>query len=276
MTQHRTPLEPTCSAGPEPRTEPELSAETSAEARAAPAGTAPFRRGLADSAAVIVAYLPFGLTLGATLAATRLPGWVAWASSLLLFNGATQLVAVTLLDGGAGAVLVVVAAVVVNARMLLYGASLAPYAAEWPRRWRWLGAYLLSDPIYALAIGRFARPDRGGGSRERLVYYLTVAGTLFVAWQVLTGAGVLLGGLLPEWLHVELAAPLTFLLLLLPMLTTRAAYAAAAAGAAAALAATALPLGLGLVVGAAAGIGAGAAVDTWRRRTSRPEGAPDA
>lgn len=234
----------------------------------APRAASPLRRALTDSGTVIVAYLPFGLTLGAMLASTRLPAWVAWASSPLLFNGAAQLVAVTLLDGGAGAVLVVLAALVVSTRMLLYGASLAPYAAEWPRRWRWLGGYLMTDPVYALAVGRFGGPDRGGGPRERLVYYLTVGVTLCVAWQVLTGAGVLLRGLLPEWLHVELAAPLTFLLLLLPMLTGGAAYAAAAAGAGAAVGAMTLPLGLGLVVGAAAGIAAGVAVDA-RRPTPR-------
>ena len=47
------------------------------------------------------------------------------------------------------------AALVVNARMLLYSAALAPHAAGWPARWRWLGAYLLADPVYALAITRF-------------------------------------------------------------------------------------------------------------------------
>ncbi|MFR9804556.1 AzlC family ABC transporter permease [Pseudonocardia sp. RS010] len=255
----------TCPAGTEPG------------ATAPGPGTAPLRRALADSATVIVAYVPFGLTLGATLASTRLPTWVAWASSPLLFGGAAQLVAVSLLDGGAGAALVVVAALVTNARMLLYSASLAPYAAEWPRRRRWLGAYLLADPVYGLATGRFRRPDRGGGPRERFVYYVTVGATLFVAWQVLTGAGVLLAGTLPAWLRVDLAAPLTFLLLLLPMLTGRAAYAAAVTGGAVAVAVSALPLGLGLVVGAAAGITAGVAADSWRRAAEpRPEGVGDA
>ena len=42
-----------------------------------------------------------------------------------------------------------------NARMPLYGAALAPYTAAWPGRWRWLGAYLLIDPVYALAVNRF-------------------------------------------------------------------------------------------------------------------------
>ena len=74
---------------------------------------------------------------------------------------------------------------------------------------------------------------------------------------MITGAGVLLAGVLPASLHLELAAPLTFLLLLLPMLTHRAAYAAAATGGIVAVMASGLPLGLGLLVGAGAGIAVG-------------------
>ena len=118
-------------------------------------------RAVRDAAPVVLAYAPFGLALGATLAATHLPSWIAWSSSPLLFGGAAQLLAVQMLDAGASTVLVVLGALVVNARMLLYSAALAPHTAEWPARWRWLGAYLLADPVYALAITRFTGPRRG-------------------------------------------------------------------------------------------------------------------
>jgi predicted branched-subunit amino acid permease len=115
-------------------------------------------RACRDAIPVVLAYAPFGLALGATLAATRIPPLVAWSSSPLVFGGAAQLLAVQLLDAGASVALVVLGALVVNARMLLYGAALAPYTAAWPGRWRWLGAYLLIDPVYALAINRFQGP----------------------------------------------------------------------------------------------------------------------
>lgn len=217
------------------------------------------RRAGVDAVTVILAYAPFGLTLGATLASTSVPGLIAWSSSPLLFGGAAQLVSVQLLDAGAGAVFVVLAALVVNARMLLYSAAIAPHAAGWPRRWRWLGAYLLVDPVYALASGRFGQDP--GTSRQRLTYYLTVGGIVWVGWMVLTGLGVVLAGALPASLDLGLAAPLTFLLLLVPMLSSRPAYVAAAAGGAGALVASGLPLGLGLLVGAGVGITAGVIVD---------------
>ncbi len=218
------------------------------------------RTGFRDALAVVVAYVPFALALGAAMAATRLDPLVAWSSSALLFGGTAQLVAVGLLDDGADAAVVIACALVVNLRMLLYSASLAPHVRAWPGRWRWPAAYLLADPVYALAIGRFTGPGRSDGCRDRLAYYLVAGGTLWIGWQLLTGAGILLAGALPASLGLEVAAPLTFLLLLLPMLTGRAAYAAAAVGAAVAVAAAGLPLGLGLLAGATAGMVAGALV----------------
>lgn len=219
------------------------------------------RQGIRDAAPVALAYLPFGLALGATLAATHVEPLIAWSSSPLLFGGAAQLLAVQLLDGGASAVVVVLAALVVNARMLLYSAALAPHTADWSARRRWVAAYLLADPVYALAIARFERADGGGSAREKFRYYLSSALVLWTAWMSLTGAGVLLAGVLPDSLHLELAAPLTFLLLLLPMLTTKAAYSAAATGGIVAVATSGLPLGLGLLVGAGAGIAVGGLVE---------------
>lgn len=213
-------------------------------------------RGVRDVLPIVLAYAPFGLALGATLGATHLPAWIAWSSSPLMFGGAAQLLAVQMLDGGAAAALVVLGALVVNARMLLYSAALAPHMAAWPRRWRWLAAYLLADPVYALAVTRFNGSDTDS-PRERLRYYFAVGLVMWPAWMGLTGAGVLLGTVLPSSLRLDLAAPLTFLLLLLPMLTSRPAYAAAVTGGAVAVAASGLPLGLGLLAGAAAGIAVG-------------------
>jgi predicted branched-subunit amino acid permease len=219
-------------------------------------GTSVITRAGQDAAPVVLAYAPFGLALGATLAATHIPPLIAWSSSPLLFGGAAQLVAVRLLDAGASVIVVVLGTLVVNARMLLYSAALGPHAAGWPGRSRWFGAYLLADPVYALAINRFQGPH-AGAARDRLRYYLGVGLVLWTGWMALTAAGVLLGAVLPTSLPLDLAAPLTFLLLLLPMLTSPSAYAAAATGGFVSVAASGLPLGLGLLAGAVAGVTAG-------------------
>ena len=63
---------------------------------AAHAGTSLVCRAGRDAIPVALAYVPFGLTLGATLAATHIPPLIAWSSSPLLFGGAAQLLAVQL------------------------------------------------------------------------------------------------------------------------------------------------------------------------------------
>src|SRR3954468_10584841 len=135
-------------------TEPPPARHTGAGRRAA-------RDGFRHGTAIMSAYIPFGLAAGAALTSTRVDPIAAWSSSWLVFAGAAQLVAVHLLDGGAGGAVVILTVLVVNARHLLYSASLAPHARDWPRRYRWFGAYLLADPVYAMAIARYEGPDRG-------------------------------------------------------------------------------------------------------------------
>jgi predicted branched-subunit amino acid permease len=177
----------------------------------------------------------------------------------VIFGAAASLLAVELLDSGAGAAVIVVAAMVVNARHLLYSVSLAPHTRGWPRRWRWLAPYFLTDPVFAMATAHY-RLAGDGDADQRLGYYVGIALTGWAGWQVATGVGVLLARTLPTALPLDLAAPLTFLLLLLPMLTDGPGYTAAAVGGTAALLASGLPLGFGILVGATAGILAGALI----------------
>jgi predicted branched-subunit amino acid permease len=98
------------------------------------AGSAPStaRQGCRDSIAVIVAYVPFGLALGATLASTGLNPLLAWSTSPL-FGGAAQLLSVQLLDAGANAAVVVLGALVVNADGPLQRVP-GPHTSAWPAR----------------------------------------------------------------------------------------------------------------------------------------------
>ncbi|WP_353808804.1 AzlC family ABC transporter permease [Agromyces sp. SYSU T00194] len=217
----------------------------------------PVRDGVRDALTVVIAYIPFGLALGATLASLNVDPFVAWTSSPLIVAGASQLIAVQLMSEGAGPIIVVITALIVNSRHLLYSASLAPYWREWKRGTRAAGAYFLADPMYALAIARY-EGHPAEDSTARLRYYMAMSLATWVGWLILTGAGVLLGAVLPESLPLELAAPLTFLLLLLPTLKARPAYVSAATAGIVAIIAAPLPLGLGLIVAALVGMFAGA------------------
>lgn len=216
--------------------------------------------GMRGGAMVMVAYIPFGLALGGAMASTSVPAGLSIASSPIIFAGASQLVAVQLLDASAVLALVVATVAVVNARHLLYSASLAPHLADWPLGRRMSAAFFLADPVYALVIARYEGPDGGGARAERTGYFFGVAVTCLVGWTGLTAAGVLAGGAIPDWVPLELAIPLTFLILLLPLIKDSAGWVAAGVGGLAAVLAQPLPLGTDILVGAAAGLLAGGIV----------------
>lgn len=221
---------------------------------------AAIRAGIRDAFLLELGYIPFDLAAGAVMAQTNVDPAVSIASGPIIFAGAAQLVAIQLLDSGAAIALVVLAVFIVNARHLLYSASLEPHLQTWTSGQRLAGAFFLSDPTYALAITRFERPEGAGSKREQLGYYFSASIVLWVGWAVLLAVGVLFGGLIPPWVPLELAIPLTFLLLVIPLIKDRAGLVAAAVGGMAALLANPLPFGSGIIIGATAGILAGGIV----------------
>ena len=213
--------------------------------------------GMRDALLIVVGYIPFGLAAGAAMSQTGVDPGLTILGAPIIFAGASQLVAIQLLSTGAGVALVVFSVLVVNARHLLYSASLEPHLADWSRGQRMTGAFLLSDPVYALAISRFERPGGAGAKAEQLGYYFAAGIVCLLGWTSQVALGVLLGGFLPAWVPLELAVPLTFLLLLLPMIKGRPGLVAAVVGGVVALLASPLPFGFGLMVGAVAGLVAG-------------------
>lgn len=214
--------------------------------------TADLRQGIRDMAPLVLGIAPFGLVAGIAAVEAGLSPVQAVGLSVVVFAGASQLAALELLGVDAPLAVVVVTAVVINLRMVMYSASIAPYFREFAARWKAPFAYILTDQAYALSIARFRRSDP-----DRRAYYLGVAVTLWVVWQIATVAGVVVGTGVPDAWGLEFAVPLVFLALLVPAMEDRTTSMAAAVGGAVALATGGLALNLGLLVGATAGVAAG-------------------
>lgn len=226
--------------------------ETAVNARVA---RSEFVAGLRVIAPMLVAVAPFGLVAGVTPVARGLGAAAASGLSVLVFAGSSQLAITDVLGDGGSVLVAVIAALTINLRMLLYSASLAPYAAGMPMRHRLAAAYLLTDQAFAVSATRWS--DRR--TVEPSVWFLLGAGgLLWVMWQITTIVGALIGSTLPDSLPLDFAVPLVFLVLLVPAVRTRPAVAAAACGGAAAVGAAQLGAGsLSVLVGALAGICAG-------------------
>ena len=85
-----------------------------------------FRRGIADALPLYVPAVPFALVIGLAIVESGINVFAGWSGSWLIFGGAAQLTLVSLLGSGAAVVAAILAALVVNARHLMYSAALAP------------------------------------------------------------------------------------------------------------------------------------------------------
>jgi predicted branched-subunit amino acid permease len=214
-----------------------------------------FLAGVRAIAPVLVGVVPFGLIAGAGAVAADLSVAQALGLSTIVFAGASQLAAIELLGRDAPLAVVIGTALVINLRMVMYSASIAPYFQDLSARWRALVAYLLTDQAYALSIARFRT---SGASRW---YYLGTAVPLWVAFVIMTVVGAVAGARLPESVPLTFAVPLTFLAVLAPTVVDRPTIVAAVVGGAVASLGATLPFNIGLLVGALTGIGAGLVVD---------------
>lgn len=218
------------------------------------------RAGATAVAPIVVGIAPFGLVAGAAAVERGLTLPDAVALSVGIFAGASQLAAIEVLGRGGSVVVAVVTVLVINLRMLMYSASLAPWLADEAPRRRWLAAYLLTDQAYALSLVRYGDADDELPAADRIWYYLGVAVTLWSSWQVCTVVGAVLGGGIPDAVPLGFAIPLVFLTLLPPAVTDRPTVVAAVVGAVVASVGATWPANLGMLAGAVSGIAAGAGV----------------
>ncbi len=175
----------------------------------------------------------FGISFG-VLARTNGFGVVApLVMSMTAFTGASQFAVVAVLGDGGGPGAAVTAAILLAARYVPIGVSVAP-ALGGPVMARLLQSQMIIDESWAVA-------NRGDGTFDR--GSLLGAGlAIYISWVAGTALGVLGGDALgdPKRLGLDAAFPALFLALLAPQLRSRTAVTAAAGGALIAL--TLIPL----------------------------------
>ena len=197
---------------------------------------------LRDIAMVCVADALVGGSFGAISSSGGLPVWVPIVMSVLVFAGGAQFAAVGVVSSGGSPLAAVVAALVLNVRMVPFGFAVADVLG--PRhRARLVGAHLLTDESVAFAL-------RTGDLRTRRAAFWTCGLALFVCWNLAAAAGAVAGGFVADTdaLGLDAAFPAVLLALVVPALRGRATRLAAALGAVLAIGSTpVLPAGLPVV-----------------------------
>jgi predicted branched-subunit amino acid permease len=211
-----------------------------------------FVRGFVGLMPLWTGAIPVGIAYGVAARSAGLSLAETQIMSLTVFSAAAQVSAVSLIDSGASWVIMIVTAMALNVQLLLFG--LAVGREERPA---WLkklaAAYVLTDGAYgvALAGGRVTVPGLAGAGVS-----------MYVAWNIGTALGAMVGHVLPDphRIGVDYVVTLTFLAVLVPLIRSRAAVATALAAAIATLVLLRLaPSGVSVL---GAGL-AGAATGAW-------------
>lgn len=216
-------------------------------------------QGIKQELPIAAGVVPFGMIFGVIAVGAGIPPWLAQAMSFIVFAGSAQFIGAQLIGMATPAAVVLLTTLVVNARHVLYSASIAPYLKSLSPAWRTLLAYLLTDEAYAVTILHF---QSGRGDRRAQHWFLLGAGfTLWTAWQLSTAVGVFLGAQVPAAWALDFTLALTFIGLVVPALRQRADVVAAIVAGVVALLADGAPYHLNLLIAALAGMSAGMILD---------------
>jgi branched chain amino acid efflux pump len=211
-----------------------------------------YRQGAVLIAPIAIAVLAFGVTFGVLARSAGIGSLAAIVMSATTFAGSAQFAAASILGAAGGTATAIAAALLLNARYVPIGISVAPgFRGSFLRRL--LAAQLVVDESWAVASRR--------GFDFRII--VGAGAVLYLAWNLGTVLGVVGGSALgnPKRLGLDAAFPALFLALLVPQLRSRRAWMAAAVAAAIALAL--IPLtrpGIPIVAASAA------CLIGWRRR----------
>ena len=130
------------------------------------------------------------------------------ATSLIIFGGASQIVFIQLLSGGASSFVAITSVGVINSRHFLYGAVLSEYLQKLSLIKKLFISYFIVDQGFAVSNQYFKKNP----TEEFSHYHLIGSGIiLWFIWQISTIMGIYLGSIVPEELGLKFAIPLTFI-----------------------------------------------------------------
>lgn len=208
-----------------------------------------FVAGATDISPLLPAGIIVGVVTGVAAMAIGLPPIQAIVMSLIVYYPSVMLTAFVLLEAETPGFIIVITALVVGSRSVMYSLSLAPHFTRLSTRWKWLLAYFLWTPVYALSIERYVTKP----TTSKRGYYLGTAVPLWVTIQLSVIAGVVFGQEVPPGWQLDFVISLAFIALLMRFLKDLPTKAAALVAGLLAVIGSDVPLSLGLIIAATGG-----------------------
>ncbi|WP_444896109.1 AzlC family ABC transporter permease [Microbulbifer sp. SSSA005] len=172
-----------------------------------------------DTLPLAIAVIPWGILCGSLGIKMGLSPLESQLMSLLVFAGAAQLSALSIIGVGGGLSSILGSTAVVSSRHLLYSATFRNEALKLPIYKRIVFAFLLTDEMFAVAENK--KRVLGYFSFE---YALMSGFTFYLIWNLSTFVGVVAGKSIPnlEALGLEFAIAATFIAMVVPNIKSRA------------------------------------------------------
>jgi len=168
------------------------------------------RQGFHAILPLTVAVVPIGLVFGAVAATKGLSALEAMLMSALVFAGGSQFVAMDIWTHPASIAALGTAALLVNIRHVLMGASISRHMAQFSPRQKITSMLLLADEIWAVA------EFRARGHRLTPAWFFGAALPFYAAWVLSGLLGALLGRLVgdPAVIAMDFVFPAVFVILI--------------------------------------------------------------
>ena len=167
-----------------------------------------FTKGMVDISPHMLSVIPFGIICGAIGVELGFSPYLVYAMSIIIFGGASQIVFLQVLSGGASSLVAVTSVGIINSRHLLYGAVLSEYLEKLSLIKKLLISYFVVDQGFAES-NKFFKKNK---NEQHLHYHLIGTGcTMWVCWQISTLSGIILGSFVPAELGLKFTIPLTFI-----------------------------------------------------------------
>jgi 4-azaleucine resistance transporter AzlC len=170
---------------------------------------AEFFAGVRTIAPIIVAAVPIGLVFGAVASSKGLSPLEATLMSALVFAGGSQFVAMDIWTHPASWSALGFAALLVNIRHVLMGASLGGKMQAFSPWQKYIGVMVMADENWAMSEARARK------TKLAPAYYAGLAVPFYLNWIVCSLVGALLGAFLgdPAAIGLDFAFPALFIVL---------------------------------------------------------------
>jgi predicted branched-subunit amino acid permease len=221
------------------------------------------REGFLSFLPLSVGLIPWAMVTGMAMISAGFTPLQAMGMNVIVFAGTAQLGTLPLIVAGAPVWLMLVTALALNLRFVIFSAAIAEGFRGVNTSTRWFSGHLLTDGVFANCLEKMLKVD---DPRWRLGYFLAPSLWTWLLWQACTLIGVLAAGSIPKNWSLEFMASIALLLLLVPMAKQRPMLVAASVGGITAVVLRGMPLRLGLIVAIVAGICAGFAAEHWHGR----------